>query len=85
MLAEADTRRVKDSAGHDVSFPLAATGGALVLLTVLGRNGWLRAFFLGLSASRPHRLVVRVVRCPRTQALIGVEVHGVDFLPAYLL
>lgn len=38
-----------------------------------------------LSASRPHRLVVRVVGRPWPQALIGVEVHGVDFLPANLL
>lgn len=33
----------------------------------------------------PHRLVVRVIGGPRPQALIGVEIHGVDFLPANLL
>ena len=38
-----------------------------------------------LSPSGPHRLVVRVVGRPRPQALIGVEVHGVYFLPANLL
>lgn len=26
-----------------------------------------------------------MVGCPRSQALIGVEVHGVDLLPVYLL
>lgn len=33
----------------------------------------------------PHRLVVRVIGGPRPQALVGVEIHGVDFLPANLL
>lgn len=33
-------------AGHDASLSLAATGGALVLPTLLGRDGWLRALFL---------------------------------------
>lgn len=68
-----------------MSFPLTATGGTLVLSTLLCRRGWIRALFLGLSASGPHRLVVRVVGRPRPQALIGVEVHGVDFLPANFL
>lgn len=40
---------------------------------------------LVLSASGPHRLVVRVVGRPWPQALIGVEVHGVGFLPNHLL
>lgn len=40
---------------------------------------------LGLSTSGPRRLVVRVVGRPRPQALIGIEVHGVRFLPAHLL
>lgn len=38
-----------------------------------------------LSVSGPHRLVVRVVGCPWPKALIGVEIHGVDFIPANLL
>lgn len=38
-----------------------------------------------LSVRGPHRLVVRVIGGPRPQALIGVEIHGVDFLPANLL
>ena len=44
-----------------------------------------RPAHLGLSARSPHRLVLRVVGRPRPKALIGVEVHGVDFLPANLL
>ncbi len=31
----------RGSAGHDASFPLTATGGALVLTTKCGRKGWL--------------------------------------------
>lgn len=38
-----------------------------------------------LSVSGPHRLVVRVVGCPWPKALIGVEIHGVDFIPANVL
>lgn len=45
-----------------MSFPLAATGGALVLLTVLGRNGWLRAFFL--QAGRRIALTLGAVTVP---------------------
>lgn len=40
---------------------------------------------LSLSARGPHRLVVRVVGRPRALALIGVEIHGVDFFPGSLL
>ncbi|TNN26569.1 hypothetical protein EYF80_063295 [Liparis tanakae] len=38
-----------------------------------------------LSLREPHGLVVGVVGRPRPEALIGVEVHGVDFLPANVL
>lgn len=86
-LAEAlaGTRRLKHRAGNDASFPLTATGGALALYTLLGRKSWLRALLPSLSLREPHRLVVRVVGRPRPEALIGVEVHGVDFLPANVL
>lgn len=40
---------------------------------------------LGVPPSGPSRLVFRVVGCPRPQALIGIEVHGIHFLPAYFL
>lgn len=38
-----------------------------------------------LSVRGPHRLVVRVIGCPWPKALIGVEIHGVDFIPANVL
>lgn len=38
-----------------------------------------------LSVRGPHRLVVRVVGCPWPKAVIGVEIHGVDFIPANVL
>lgn len=38
--AFAGTRRVEGNAGHDVSFPLTATGDALGLPTLLGRKSW---------------------------------------------
>lgn len=61
-------------------FPFFSSLSLLSVILLSGSHA-----HLGLSTSRPHRLVVRVVGCPRPQTLIGIKVHGVHFLPAYLL